>query len=144
MQAPACSIFTVAETRRPCARRCPLLVRPACYAGAPRAVIRRAEELLEQLQAGHTPAAASNGHGSQQLALFAADSGLHEDLARLDPLNMTPLEALNALAPFDADRKAIMQARIDRRAARATHRQPPTFLDPRSTIARTSLVGHDA
>jgi DNA mismatch repair protein MutS len=75
----------------------------ARLAGAPRAVIRRAEELLEQLQAGHPTAAvpevpgASNGHDSRQLALFAVDDGLRQDLARLDPLNMTPLEALNAL-----------------------------------------------
>src|SRR2546428_9163362 len=50
------------------------------------------------------------------------------------------LDALGALAPLDADRKAIMQARIERRAARAKRRQPLTFLDPRSTIGRTWIT----
>ncbi|HEU0166284.1 MAG TPA: DNA mismatch repair protein MutS, partial [Chloroflexota bacterium] len=75
----------------------------ARLAGAPRAVIRRAEELLEQLQAGHptsaapAPAPAQTDHDSRQLALFSADDALRQDLSKLDPLNMTPLEALNAL-----------------------------------------------
>src|SRR5438552_13004407 len=54
------------------------------------------------------------------------------------------IDTLGALAPFDADRKAVMQARIERRAARAKQRQPLAFLDPASTIARTSIGVQDA
>ena len=53
-------------------------------------------------------------------------------------------EALQALAPFDDDRKAIMEARIARRAARAQNRERITFLDPDSVIARTSIRVRDA
>ncbi|MBV9120468.1 MAG: DNA mismatch repair protein MutS [Chloroflexi bacterium] len=69
----------------------------ARLAGAPRAVIRRAEELLAELESSAAPRASAAGNGPAQLTLFAVDDGLRQDLARLDPLNMTPLEALNAL-----------------------------------------------
>ncbi|HVA24331.1 MAG TPA: DNA mismatch repair protein MutS, partial [Chloroflexota bacterium] len=75
----------------------------ARLAGAPRSVIRRAEELLEQLEGDRPVRPSSNGHQAQQLALFVADDGLCDELARLDPLSMTPLEALNAL--FDLKSK---------------------------------------
>src|SRR4051812_14868799 len=52
--------------------------------------------------------------------------------------------ALEALARFDAERKAVMAARIERRAARARNRQRITFLDPQATIARTSIKVQDA
>src|SRR5438094_575261 len=61
-----------------------------------------------------------------------------------DVLTGPALDTLGALAPFDADRTAVMQARIERRAARAKQRQPLTFLDPASTIARTSIGVQDA
>jgi malate synthase len=54
------------------------------------------------------------------------------------------LAALNALAHFDADRKALMTARIARRAARARERSRITFLEPSATIARTSIRVQDA
>ncbi len=54
------------------------------------------------------------------------------------------LAALEALAPFDADRKAVMAARIERRAARARDKQPILFLDPQSTIPRTTITVQDA
>jgi DNA mismatch repair protein MutS len=74
----------------------------AKLAGAPRSVIRRAEELLEQLE-GRRPAAPSrNGHSAAQLPLFAADDGLRDEFALLDPLTMTPLDALNALFDLKA------------------------------------------
>ena len=73
----------------------------AKLAGAPRSVIRRAEELLDQLE-GQPVAAGRNGHSAQQLALFGLNDGLRDDLARLDPLNMTPLEALNAIFDLKA------------------------------------------
>src|SRR5436190_8055638 len=52
--------------------------------------------------------------------------------------------ALEALAILDADRKALMVARIERRAARARNQQRIAFLDPQSTIARTTIKVQDA
>jgi malate synthase len=52
--------------------------------------------------------------------------------------------ALEALAGLDADRKAVMAARIERRAARARNRQRIAFLDPQATIARTRIKVQDA
>ena len=66
------------------------------------------------------------------------------DAAYPDVLTKEAVAALEALAPFDADRRAIMAARIARRTMRARERQPITFLDPQSTIARTSLSVQDA
>ena len=40
------------------------------------------------------------------------------------------LAALEALAPLDTDRKAVMRARIERRNARSRNKQRITFLDP--------------
>ena len=54
------------------------------------------------------------------------------------------LAALDALAPLDADRKALMQARTMRRAMRALNRERITFLDPKSTIGRTGLTVQQA
>src|SRR5213596_2258781 len=52
--------------------------------------------------------------------------------------------ALEALADLDADRKAVMAARIERRAARARNKQRIAFLDPQATIARTTIKVQDA
>ena len=52
--------------------------------------------------------------------------------------------ALEALAGFDADRKAVMQARIERRAARARNKLRIAFLAPEATIARTKIKVQDA
>ena len=54
------------------------------------------------------------------------------------------LTALAALAPLDADRKAVMQSRIVRRAARMRDRRRLAFLDPRSRIPRTEITVQDA
>jgi malate synthase len=54
------------------------------------------------------------------------------------------LAALEALAPLDAERKALMKARIERRAARARNKQRITFLDPQATIGRTKITVADA
>jgi malate synthase len=54
------------------------------------------------------------------------------------------LDALHALAPFDDDRKEIMAGRIARRAARAKNRERLSFLDPDSTIPRTTLTVQQA
>src|SRR5262249_50173084 len=47
-------------------------------------------------------------------------------------------------AGFDADRKALMAARIARRAARARNKQRIAFLDPQATIGRTRIKVQDA
>src|SRR5438093_6744355 len=54
------------------------------------------------------------------------------------------LEALEALAKFDADRKALLAARSARRAARFRNKERIQFLDPSATIARTNIKVQDA
>src|SRR6185436_16361753 len=54
------------------------------------------------------------------------------------------IAALEALAGFDADRKAVMKARIQRRADRARRKERISFLDPTATIARTQITVEDA
>ena len=61
-----------------------------------------------------------------------------------DVLTKTALDALGALAPLDADRKAVMAARIARRSDRARNRRRIAFLDPDSRIPRTSITVSDA
>ena len=61
-----------------------------------------------------------------------------------DVLTREALDALEALAPLDADRKAVMAARINRRLARARNRERITFPDPQSVIPRTRLTVADA
>jgi malate synthase len=61
-----------------------------------------------------------------------------------DVFTSEALAALTALAPLDADRKAVMQSRIDRRAARARDRRRLAFLDPQSVIPRTAITVQDA
>jgi malate synthase len=52
--------------------------------------------------------------------------------------------AIAVLAPFDADRKAIMAARMERRAKRARNREKIAFLEPDSFIPRTRITVADA
>jgi malate synthase len=54
------------------------------------------------------------------------------------------LAALAALAPLDADRKAVMAARLRRRAARAQKRERIAFLPADSYIPRTRITVQDA
>jgi malate synthase len=54
-------------------------------------------------------------------------------------LTAEALDALTALAPYDNDRKAVMAARLQRRAARARNRQRIAFLDPGGLIPRTQI-----
>jgi malate synthase len=61
-----------------------------------------------------------------------------------DVLTPDVLAALDALAPLDADRKAVMTARIARRAARSRNKEPILFLDPQSRIPRTTITVQDA
>src|SRR5436305_427783 len=64
--------------------------------------------------------------------------------AYADVLTPEAVAALDALAGFDADRKAVMAARIERRAARSQDKQPITFLNQQATIARTKIKVQDA
>ena len=61
-----------------------------------------------------------------------------------DVLTAGVVAALNALSPLDAARRAVMQARLDRRLARRQRRERITFLDAGSVIARTSIRVQDA
>src|SRR5262245_2071577 len=58
------------------------------------------------------------------------------NLETADPDVFTPqaVAALEALAGLDADRKAVLAARIQRRVERARTRQRISFLDPQATI----------
>src|SRR5262249_24558028 len=64
--------------------------------------------------------------------------------AYADVFTLEAVAALEALAGLDADRKAVMAARIERRAARARNQQRIAFLDPQATIARTKIKVIDA
>ena len=66
------------------------------------------------------------------------------DRAYPDVLTQEAVEALEALAHFDADRKSLMAARIERRAARALNSQRITFLNPDSYIPRTKITVQEA
>ena len=54
------------------------------------------------------------------------------------------LAALAVLAPLNEPRRGLMSARIERRAARASRRQPIAFLDPGSVIPGTASPVHAA
>ncbi len=64
--------------------------------------------------------------------------------AYADVFTPQAVAALDALAGLDADRKALMTARVERRAARARNKQRIDFLDPQATIARTKIKVQDA
>jgi malate synthase len=61
-----------------------------------------------------------------------------------DVLTKPVVDALEALVPLDADRKAVMAARIARRARRVRNRERITFMDPEALIPRTSIRVQDA
>src|SRR4051812_17928110 len=52
--------------------------------------------------------------------------------------------ALYALAPFDDERKALMDARLERRRQRSRDRQPIGFLDPSTSIPGTAITVQQA
>ncbi len=54
------------------------------------------------------------------------------------------LDALEVLAKFDAERKALLAARTARRTARFRNKERIKFLDPSATIARTNIKVQDA
>jgi len=61
-----------------------------------------------------------------------------------DILTPAALAALDHLAPFDRDRKQLMEARIDRRRERSVRQQRIGFLDPDALIGRTRITVRDA
>src|SRR3954463_6001750 len=61
-----------------------------------------------------------------------------------DVLTADVRSVLEALVPFDDERRGIMAGRIARRAQRAPERQPIRFLDPQATIGRTGITVQDA
>src|SRR5947208_15736003 len=64
--------------------------------------------------------------------------------AYADVFTAEAVAALEALAELEADRKALMAARIARRAARARNEERIAFLDPQATIGRTKIKVQDA
>jgi len=52
--------------------------------------------------------------------------------------------AMSALAPLNADRRALLEARIERRTERAKKKERIAFLDPKSRIGRTNITVQDA
>ncbi len=80
----------------------------ARLAGLPRPVLRRAQEVLDELEGSGAPArvreAGRAGEAAQQLPLFGVKSPLAEELAGLDLDSLTPLEALNKL--YELQKKA--------------------------------------
>jgi malate synthase len=69
-------------------------------------------------------------------------STVRQDYA--DVFTAEAIGALEALAHFDADRKELMSARIERRRQRAAAEQRIGFLNPDTTIGRTSIAVRDA
>jgi malate synthase len=68
--------------------------------------------------------------------------GVQDDYA--DVLTPAALDAIGALAPLNADRQALMRARIKRRADRFRNRQPIAFLPADAIIGRTRISVADA
>src|SRR4051794_20954981 len=64
--------------------------------------------------------------------------------AYADVLTPAALETMTALAPFDADRRGLMRARIERRARRQREHQRISFLPADATIGRTTIKVSDA
>jgi malate synthase len=81
-------------------------------------------------------------HGSPGSPQLEIRGNLARDYA--DVWTAEALEALEALAHFDADRRALMAARIARRAARARAHAHIDFLDPDAVIGRTGITVRDA
>jgi DNA mismatch repair protein MutS len=75
----------------------------AQLAGIPKVVVHRAEEVLRELESQRETHAQVT-RGGIQLALFAETDPLRDELANLDVLSLSPLEALNKL--FELAQKA--------------------------------------
>ncbi|MDE3089196.1 MAG: DNA mismatch repair protein MutS, partial [Chloroflexota bacterium] len=75
----------------------------AQLAGIPKAVVHRAEEVLKELEE-RQESSMQRADAAMQLSLFPQDDALREELANLDVLSLSPLEALNKL--FELAEKA--------------------------------------
>jgi DNA mismatch repair protein MutS len=75
----------------------------AQLAGIPKAVVHRAEEVLKELEELQATGMLHRGAGVQ-LAMFTASDPLRDEIAQLDVLSLSPLEALNKL--FELAEKA--------------------------------------
>jgi len=72
----------------------------AQLAGLPRVVVRRAQEVLEEMEGTHRRGAAwdrPERATAQQLPLFSKGALLAEELRQLDVDSMSPLEAITTL-----------------------------------------------
>ncbi len=71
---------------------------------------------------------------------------VRDDLVQRYPDVLTPeaMAAMAVLAPFEADRRAVMEARIARRARRARDRERIAFLDPDYVIPHSEMRVQDA
>src|SRR5512142_727484 len=71
---------------------------------------------------------------------------LRSNLDREYPDVLTPeaVAALVALAPLEAERRLLMEARISRRTMRARKCERLAFLDPSAIIPRTRLTAGEA
>jgi DNA mismatch repair protein MutS len=70
----------------------------AQLAGLPKSVIRRAEEILDELeQEARAPGSSRRTVEVRQLPLFAARNPVLDELEELDVSEMTPLEAISKL-----------------------------------------------
>src|SRR4030095_220767 len=61
-----------------------------------------------------------------------------------DVFTREAVEALEALAKFDTERKAVLAGRTARRAARFRNKERTKSLDPNATIGRTNIKVQDA
>jgi len=76
----------------------------ARLAGLPHAVLRRAEEILKELENGSSRSTLAGPVRVQQLALFPVADPIREELKGMDVDAMSPIEALNKL--YELCRKA--------------------------------------
>lgn len=83
--------------------------------------------------------AAGAGAGSARLELRPAALRDYPDV-----LGPEALDALKALAHFDARRVQLLRARAERRAQRVREQRPITFLDPEALIGGTNIKVADA
>jgi len=82
-------------------------------AGLPRPVIQRASEMMEQLETSSGKTVKIDPQMPRQMALFPETNPLLDELAKLDIISLSPLEALNKLYEWqkrfldeqDAERK---------------------------------------
>ncbi|MGH7929223.1 MAG: MutS-related protein, partial [Candidatus Binatia bacterium] len=85
----------------------------ARLAGLPETVIDRSKEILSTLESteGEREKPRAPGHSNAaveavQMGLFASlERKLHEELTRLDPSRLTPIEALNLLHKWSEEAK---------------------------------------